>query len=108
MEGEWMTKHRLKLNDRYFDAVANRIKTFEIRKYDRGFRVGDTLVLYRVNDAGKYMVDMKSDGTWVTDDKPITWANHVEVTVKYILTHDDFPDGIPEGYVVMAIERVKE
>ena len=103
-----MTQHKLKLNDRFFDAVVNGIKTFEIRKDDRGFRVGDTLVLYRVGMDGKYMFDMKADGTWVTDDKPTTWANHVKVKVKYILTHEDFPEGVPEGYVAMAIERLKE
>lgn len=104
-----MTKHTLKLNDRYFDAVANGIKTFEIRKDDRGFRVGDTLVLYRVKADGKYMSDLTVNGKRLTEDNnPSSWVNHVEVKVKYILTHDDFPDGIPEGYVVMSIERVSE
>lgn len=103
-----MTKHRLKLNDRYFDAVANGTKTFEIRKDDRGYRVGDTLVLYRVGVDGKYMTDLTVEGKRLTEDEPSSWTNHVEVTVKYILTHDDFPNGIPEGYVVMAIERVKK
>ena len=104
-----MTQYAMKLNDRYFDAVANGTKTFEIRKDDRGFRVGDTLVLYRVNDAGKYI-----DPTYSTSAESHTsdtigpWLKPIRVTVKYILTHDDFPDGIPEGYVVMSIEKVKE
>ena len=96
-----MTEHKLKLNDRYFDAVANGIKTFEIRKDDRGFRVGDTLVLKKVNDEGKYV-------TYADDNLGINLVYEIKVAVTYILTHDDFPDGIPEGYVVMAIERVKE
>lgn len=98
-----MTKHTLKLNDRYFDAVANGIKTFEIRKDDRGFRVGDTLVLYRVDDCGLYV---SNDGTYSSNDR--SGLKSIQVKVKYILTHDDFPDGIPEGYVVMAIGRVNE
>ena len=104
-----MTQYALKLNDRYFDAVANGTKTFEIRKDDRGFRVGDTLVLYRVNDAGKYI-----DPTYFTSAESHTsdmigpWLKPIRVTVKYILTYDDFPDGISEGYIVMAIERVNE
>ena len=102
-----MTKHKLKLNDRYFDAVANGIKTFEIRKDDRRFRVGDTLVLYRVGVDGKYITSLKVDGKTFTEDEPSSWTHSVEVKVKYILTHDDFPDGIPEGYVVMSIERVE-
>ena len=95
-----MTKHTLKLNDRYFDAVVNGTKTFEIRKDDRGFRVGDTLEMYRVNDNGLYV---SNDGTYASNDR--SGLKPIQVKVKYILTHDDFPAGIPEGYVVMSIER---
>lgn len=98
-----MTVHQMKLNDRYFDAVDNGIKTFEIRKDDRGFRVGDVLRLYRVNDDGLYV---SRDGTYASNDR--SGLKPIQVTVRYILTHDDFPDGIPEGYVVMSIEKVKE
>lgn len=93
-----MTEHRLKLNERYFDAVANGIKTFEIRKNDRDYKVGDTLVLREVND----------------DDKFLTYADHnlgmnlnyeVKVAVTYVLTHDEF-EGIKEGYVALGIRRV--
>lgn len=102
-----MTKHELKLDNLYFDAVANGIKTFEIRKDNRGYRIGDTLVLYRVGVDGKYMSDLKVEGRRLTEDKPSVWTNRIEVKVKYILTHDDFPDGIPAGYVAMSIEKVK-
>lgn len=81
-----MTVHNLKLNDRYFDAVANGIKTFEIRKNDRGFRVGDTLVLIRVDDDG---IAIRSDT--------------LKMKVVYIITHDEFPDGINEGYCILGI-----
>lgn len=45
--------HELKIMPKYFDLVAKREKTFEIRRNDRDYQVGDTLVLkewYR----GKY------------------------------------------------------
>ena len=102
-----MTKHRMKLNDRYFDAVVNGTKTFEIRKDDRRFRVGDTLVLYRVDDDGKYLTGTVWEGKPLTNNIPTSNVDCIEVTVKYILTHNDFPDGIPEGYVVLSIERVR-
>ena len=98
-----MTRHQMKLNDRYFDAVANGTKTFEIRKDDRGFRVGDVLELYRVNDNGLYV---SNDGTYASNDR--SGLKPIQVKVTYILTHNDFPAGIPEGFVVMSIERVKE
>ena len=37
--------HELKILPEYFDAVRSREKTFELRKNDRGFKVGDYLHL---------------------------------------------------------------
>ena len=96
-----MTQHFLKLNDRFFDAVANGIKTFEIRKNDRDYKVGDTLVLKEVNDDGKRL-------TYADHNLGINLDYEIKVAVTYILTHEDFPDGVPEGYVAMSIERVEE
>lgn len=39
------TRHRLKTVQPYFDAVASGEKTAELRKEDRPFQVGDTLLL---------------------------------------------------------------
>lgn len=95
-----MTEHVLKLNDRYFDAVANGIKTFEIRKNDRDYKVGDTLVLLDVDDNDKFL-------TYAGHNLGINLNYEVKVAVTYILTHDEF-DGISEGYVALGIRRVKE
>lgn len=92
-----MTVHDLKLNKKYFDAVLHGLKTFEMRKDDRGFRVGDTIRLIWVGDE--------------EDEKAIA-ENGIQrpmivVYVTYILTHEDF-EPIPEGYVIMAIRRNSE
>ncbi|MDS1006420.1 DUF3850 domain-containing protein [Clostridium sporogenes] len=38
-------KHRLKTLSKYFNAVCDGKKTFEIRKDDRNFEIGDTFIL---------------------------------------------------------------
>lgn len=37
--------HELKIWPPYYREVVNGVKTFEVRKYDRDFRVGDILIL---------------------------------------------------------------
>lgn len=38
-------RHELKIWPEYFDAVESGLKTFEIRRNDRGYEAGDTLML---------------------------------------------------------------
>ncbi len=48
------TIHDLKTGGRYYDAVADGRKTFEVRLNDRAFQTGDIVRLRRVNDRGFY------------------------------------------------------
>jgi len=80
-----MTVHFLKLSDKFYEDVKNGKKTFEIRKNDREFAVKDKLILREVTSDGVYTGRL--------------CARQVE----YIIRHDDFSSGIPEGYVVMSI-----
>lgn len=45
--------HKLKILPQYFDAVVDGTKTFEIRKNDRDFKIGDILFLHEWNPANK-------------------------------------------------------
>lgn len=44
-----MVIHRLKILPEYFEAQKNKVKTFEIRKNDRNFKIGDRLMLYEID-----------------------------------------------------------
>lgn len=37
--------HELKIEQRFYEDIANGIKKFELRKDDRDFKIGDTLCL---------------------------------------------------------------
>lgn len=45
--------HALKIEQQFFEAVIDKEKTFEVRKNDRNFKVGDYLALNEVNDTSK-------------------------------------------------------
>jgi hypothetical protein len=74
--------HELKIFPEYFNAVISGVKTFEIRKNDRPFKVGDLLAL------NEY------DGQSYT-------GNSCLVYIDYILADADY---VREGMVVMSIK----
>jgi ribosomal protein S17 len=78
--------HKLKTWPEYFEQVENRAKTFEIRKNDRNFNVGDILELEEFEPANKLYT-----------------GRIISVIVTYILDKQPF---VPEGYVCMAIYRL--
>ncbi len=83
-----MTKHELKLETKWFDAVVNGFKNFEVRKNDRDYKVGDTLLLQEIISA---------------DGKREYTPRSLYTVITFIITHEEFPDGINEGYCVLGI-----
>lgn len=78
--------HQIRLAKPYFDDVANGIKTFELRKNDRGYKKGDILEMMEFADG-------KNTGCMV------------KVLVTYIL--EDYT-GIEDGYCIMATKLMKD
>lgn len=78
--------HQIRLAKSYFDDVANGIKTFELRKNDRGYKKGDILEMMEFADG-------KNTG------------RTVKVLVTYIL--EDYT-GIEDGYCIMATKIIEE
>ena len=74
--------HKLKLWPEYFDVVIKGIKTFEIRKNDRDYKVGDVLLLQEY-------IPSEAKFTGRVLDRKITYIT-------------DYAQ--QEGYVVMGIK----
>lgn len=74
--------HELKIEPAYFNVVHNGDKSFEVRKKDRNYKVGDYLALNEYN--GGYT------------------GRTALVKVKYILDNNNF---CKSGFVIMGIER---
>lgn len=47
-----MKVHKLKIKEEYFNEVKEGRKTFEIRKNDRDYKVGDVVILTKVDNEG--------------------------------------------------------
>ena len=89
-----MKTHTLKVFIKYADAIMNGTKTFEVRKNDRGYEVGDKIVFDVVTNEG-YAVGAAAR-------HPLNGATY---RIDYIL--DDF-EGPAQKYVVLAISKVDE
>ena len=79
--------HQLKTWPEYYKEVVNGNKTFEVRKNDRDFKVGDYLALKEFDPDNGFTKEM------------------CIVRVTYILDKQPF---VPEGYVVMGFKMLKE
>ncbi len=75
--------HELKTLPEYWDALNSGAKTFEVRKNDSDFKVGDTLRLFR-----------GVSREWMERE-------YLDRKVTYILNGGQF--GIEPGFVVMGL-----
>lgn len=89
-----MTTHRLKVLIKYADAIMDGTKTFEVRKNDRGYKVGDKIVFSVVSNEG-YAVGAATR-------HPLNGETY---RIDYIL--DDF-EGLAQKYVALAIRKEDE
>lgn len=79
--------HEVKILPMYFQAVWDRKKPFEVRKNDRGYQPGDTIILKE----------------W--DGKKFT-GSAVAKRICYMLT--DTIDGIEDGYCVLGLADISD
>ena len=84
-----MKIHFLKIKRNYYDEILSGAKTFEWRKDDRGFKVGDFIFF-------KVFTGIAADGT------PLYQTSGISFEITYIL-RDAESLGLPKGYCVLAI-----
>lgn len=77
--------HALKTWPQYWDDISKGVKTFELRKDDRPYKVGDGLILQEYAVNGGYT------------------GNEIKKTITYILR--DCPGfGLKEGYCIIGFK----
>ena len=81
--------HELKILPPYFEAVIDGRKTFEIRRDDRGFQAGDTVLLREY--------DPPPLGVLKTESQRYTGRCHL-ARIGYVTGYEQLP-----GYVVFSL-----
>ena len=78
-------KHELKTINPYFNDVDIGCKTFEVRKNDRNFKVGDIMILKEYLQQGIYS------------------GKQINCIITYVLDNEEF---CKEGYVVIGFKKL--
>lgn len=87
-----MNTHEIKLRREFVEPILKRKKTFEIRKNDRGYQVGDKIRFTVVTENGNPAIK----------DDDVAYLESREFTITYVIGGW----GIKDGYVVFGIEPV--
>lgn len=96
-----MKTHELKTDSEVFEAVHKKLKNFEIRKDDRGFEVGDLLVLKETEFTGEAM---NPNVLWPA---PLLFTGReISAVVVYILRGPIY--GLKDGWVILSIKEDTE
>lgn len=103
-----MAIHALKVVAPYFDALADGSKTFEVRRNDRGFQKGDTLVLQEWHDDVDIVAVTLSQRCDQPDCNGPAGVGHfsqrlVFRTVTFVYSGDPRFRDVEPGVVVLAL-----
>lgn len=82
-------KHELKVQPQFWDAIADGSNPSNIRRDDRKFRIGDVCELKRYDPSHGFT------------------GQSIEKVITHILMPEDFPNGLPAGYVILGFGQPK-
>lgn len=100
-----MKLHELKIKEEYFNAVIRGEKTFELRKNDRNYQVGDLIHFVEFSNKAKYFDYAKNKiaTKQVTREFEENPNNLFEIT--YILK-DVTEYGLDKDYCILGIKKI--
>lgn len=96
-----MKVHEIKLNTEFFDDVLSGVKTFEIRKNDRGYQIGDLLAM-SMHNGKSYLEKWKGfygNPQNALHETNLHEADTIFARVVYISDYEQ-----KEGYIILGIE----
>jgi hypothetical protein len=95
-----MVTHELKVLDKFYPALKDGRKPFEIRRDDRHYAVDDRIIFREIRMIDATQFDIPSDGE--TFDYT---GNKCLRQVTYILSHEMW-EVVPKGHVIMGLKEV--
>lgn len=103
-----MTRHELKVDPAYMDALVDGSKPFDARRNDRGFQRGDVLVLRELLpavglDLARYNCPGGNDVAGDCERHP---HRKVEKRVTYVYAGDPRWPDLQPGYVVLGLGSI--
>ena len=89
-------KHELKIDSTVFEVLACGKKTFELRKNDRDYKVGDILILR----------ETRYNGAEMALGNPLEYTGREEVRlVSHILLGPIY--GLSDGWAILSLKHIK-
>lgn len=88
-----MKTHELKIRKHWFDRLMNGSKSYEIRKHDRDFQIGDTIVFFVENEEDLSQL-------------PRYEKNNQGFVITHILPASVFPEGLKETYSIISLQKL--
>ena len=94
--------HELKILPQYFEKVLDGSKTFELRKDDRGFEVGDILILKEFRQG---LIDCTQSEPIVIQERGYT-GRKIEKEISYIFKGGIPGMGLRKGFSILGLKDI--
>jgi len=101
-----MKTHTLKIKQEYFERIISGQKTFEIRKNDRDYQVGDAVVFTPEGSRHDFSKGFDIDAECLIEIERIKIMEKHVFEIVYIFHGGEY--GLDNGYCVFGIRNIKE